>query len=217
MHSSRSASAPDRHVVRSPAMAPSPRGWRSCWRSCAARHPSTHRIPTGRTEVRRPVGRPVRIADESSRLATTGARSRAGRTRRRLSARHPGPRGARRHPIRSRRPPDSDHLHGQPCSPGARRLAARHRSADPGQPCGRPVRRLEQLGAVRLLARAQHRSLHRTLERSHQESGPGHRYDARPGHAIHQRTTGRRSARQRHPAYTRRLRPHQRSRPQPLR
>ena len=34
------------------------------------------------------------------------------------------------------------------------------------------------LGALRRLACAKRRSLHRTLERLHQESGPGHRYDA---------------------------------------
>ncbi len=40
--------------------------------------PSAQRIATGGIELRRPVGRPVRVIDKSSRVAATGAKSRGG-------------------------------------------------------------------------------------------------------------------------------------------
>ena len=97
------------------------------------------------------------------------------------------------------------HLRGQSRPARARGVAGRPRSTHRRQLHLRTGDHVVALGAVRVMARAQRRSLHRPVEHRDQEPGSRDRHPVRPEHPIRQRPSCRAPARQRRPADPRRL------------
>ena len=97
------------------------------------------------------------------------------------------------------------HVRGQPRPARARGVAGSSRSAHRRQLPLRTGDHVVALGAVRVLARAQRRSLHRAMERHDRKPDPRHRHAVRPQHAVRERPPHRAPARQRRPADPRRL------------